>query len=577
MRVFLVLSSLFFAAPVAAEDRAAERSFMDALRATPSLVSLGHMEDLGKAGDRLIAVLKDRLKLLGTKTFSNREWKNYWQRQGTEAKGLIADGERVIRHSGLAAWADLASAKSANQDTYLEAIETERDAVEERLEAALAEGAGRPEAEITVNPAMSRLERRRNHIRELRQRLAQQEHKEGAANLERALIERLVASEELIHKALIKDVELARLEVAIAARQAALDDPEWSAFWSPVHLATRGKLGKMTAEVEFSAVRKRSLAVEVGLAQSQITHRERKQVELRAEIKRANSFGGWLTAAYETAADWVTHKLWLVLLSLFGIYLGLKLALKLIDRAVRALATAGDDGNDDKVSQKEQRAQTLAAVAAGLLKFTAYAIAGLTGLEQIGVNTAPILGSVAILGLAISFGSQNLVRDVVNGFFILIENQYAVGDFVELGGRSGTVEKINLRTTQIRQLDGTLHVVPNGSISSVANQTRDWARTVVHVGVAYDADLSAVEATINSVGDELFADPAWSSSLEEPPRFIGVTELADSSVNVRCMARCEPGKQWGLGRELNRRLKLAFDARGIEIPFPQRVIWTREA
>jgi moderate conductance mechanosensitive channel len=577
MRSFLVMLTLFFAPQANAEPSAAERAWTDALRATPSLVSLGQMEDLGKAGDRLVSVLKDRLKLLGAKTFSNREWKTYWQRQKSTAKALITAQPAAGRQQGLTEWADLAGAKSANQDTYLAAIETERDAVEERLEAALTEHREKSTAKPSPSQPGNRLQQRRNEIKELRQQRAQQIRKEGAANLELALIERLIASEKLLHMALAKDVELAELELAIATRQVGIADAAWSDLWAPIREATEGKLAKLVAEVEFSAQRGRSLELERGLAQSQIAHRARKQAELTASIKTANSFDGWLDAAYRTATDWITHKLWLVLLSLLGIYLGLKVALKMIDRSVRALAQTADDGDDDKLSQKEQRAQTLAAVAAGLLKFTAYAVACLTALEQIGVNTAPILGSVAILGLAISFGSQNLVRDVVNGFFILIENQFAVGDFIEIGGRGGTVEKINLRTTQIRQLDGTLHVVPNGSIDSVANQTRDWARTVVHIGVAYDADLATVEAVINGVGDELYADPEWSPSLEEAPRFIGVTELADSAVNLRCMALCEPGSQWGLGRELNRRLKLAFDARGIEIPFPQRVVWSRDA
>ena len=136
------------------------------------------------------------------------------------------------------------------------------------------------------------------------------------------------------------------------------------------------------------------------------------------------------------------------------------------------------------------------------------------------------------------------------------------------------MEKINLRSTRIRQYDGTLHVVPNGSIDSVANQTRDWARVVLTVGVAYESNLGMVEEVINTVGQGLYDDPDYEGQLDEPPLYVGVIELADSSVNVRCIVRTTPGAQWAVSRELQRRIKDAFDEAGIEIPFPQRVMRT---
>ncbi|MBT3223724.1 MAG: mechanosensitive ion channel family protein, partial [Proteobacteria bacterium] len=207
-----------------------------------------------------------------------------------------------------------------------------------------------------------------------------------------------------------------------------------------------------------------------------------------------------------------------------------------------------------------------------VLRIAIYIVGGLIALEQIGVNTGPILGSVAILGLAISFGSQNLVRDVVNGFFILLENQFAVGDVVTINGKTGTVEKITIRSTWIRAATGDLHVNPNGSITVVSNLTRGWSKATCQIGVAYDADLDLVRDVINKTGQEMYAEEAWSEALEEAPQWIGVVSLGDSAVVVRTQVKCTPGNQWSAERELNLRLKLAFDKAGIEIPFPQTVM-----
>ena len=190
-------------------------------------------------------------------------------------------------------------------------------------------------------------------------------------------------------------------------------------------------------------------------------------------------------------------------------------------------------------------------------------------LDALTVDIGPILGGAAIFGLAISFGSQSLVKDVVTGFFILLENQYAVGDVVEISGSTASVEKITLRRTVLRDVKGGLHSIPNGSISSVINFTQGWARVVHHVGVAYDADLSKVEEVIDKVGDEMYADPEWQDKLDEPPRYVGVVSLDDSAVLLRTMFKTQTFENWGAEREFNLRIKKAFDAAGIGIPFPQ--------
>jgi small conductance mechanosensitive channel len=164
---------------------------------------------------------------------------------------------------------------------------------------------------------------------------------------------------------------------------------------------------------------------------------------------------------------------------------------------------------------------------------------------------------------------------LVNGFFILVENQYSVGDWVKIDSHEGTVEQINIRSTRLRSVTGVLQIIPNGTITTVENMTRDWSRFRCHVGVSYDTDIDLAERICNEVGAAMYADPALNNKLLEAPTFIGVTELADSAVVVRSQAKTRAGEQWGLEREMNRRLKKAFEEAGIEIPFPQQVVWHR--
>ena len=193
-------------------------------------------------------------------------------------------------------------------------------------------------------------------------------------------------------------------------------------------------------------------------------------------------------------------------------------------------------------------------------------------LDALTVDIKPILGGAAIFGLAISFGSQSLVKDVVSGFFILLENQYAVGDVVSINGNSGTVEKVTLRRTVLRDGKGAVHNITNGSVSSVTNSTQGWARVIVHVGVAYGTDLTKVEDVINQVGEDMYDDPKWSGKLTEKPSYVGVTALGASDVQVRAMFKTKTFQNWGAEREFNRRILAAFEVAGIDIPFPTQTL-----
>lgn len=193
-------------------------------------------------------------------------------------------------------------------------------------------------------------------------------------------------------------------------------------------------------------------------------------------------------------------------------------------------------------------------------------------LGAIGLEVGPLLAGAGVVGLAISFGAQSLVKDIFAGLFILFENQFGVGDVVRLGDASGAVERMTLRATFLRDMSGTLHVVPNGEIKHVQNLTRSWSRAVLDIGVAYREDVDRVITVMREVGREMWEDEDWRPFLVEEATVLGVESFGESSVNIRMMSKTLPLKQWEVARELRRRLKRRFDAEGIEIPFPQRTV-----
>lgn len=193
-------------------------------------------------------------------------------------------------------------------------------------------------------------------------------------------------------------------------------------------------------------------------------------------------------------------------------------------------------------------------------------------LGAVGLNVGPLLAGAGVVGLAISFGAQSLVKDIFAGLFILFENQFGVGDIVRLGEASGAVERMTLRATFLRDVSGTLHVVPNGEIKHVQNLTRSWSRAVLDIGVAYKEDVDRVIAVMREVGREMWEDRDWRPFLVEEAAVLGVESFGESSVNIRMISKTLPLKQWEVARELRRRLKRRFDAEGIEIPFPQRTL-----
>lgn len=223
-------------------------------------------------------------------------------------------------------------------------------------------------------------------------------------------------------------------------------------------------------------------------------------------------------------------------------------------------------------AEEAKRVDTLGRVLRYAVATVVALVAGLMILSELGVQIAPLLGAAGVVGIAIGFGAQSLVKDFFSGLSILIEDQIRQGDVVEVAGKSGVVEDVTLRFVQLRDFDGNVHYVPTGIIDTVTNMTRGHARAVVDVSIAYREDVDDALAIMRAVGDRMCRDEAWQHKILEPLELIGVERLADSAVVLRCRFKVVPPEQWSVRREYLRRIKRAFDEGGIEIPFPQVTI-----
>lgn len=251
-------------------------------------------------------------------------------------------------------------------------------------------------------------------------------------------------------------------------------------------------------------------------------------------------------------------------------------AYRILRLLTKRLTAVVEDEDLTTLSEREQRAQTLAQLMNSVGGVAIAIAAGLTILNLF-INIGPLLAGVGVAGLAVSFGAQSLVKDVISGFFILLENQFSVGDIVEINGKSGVVERITMRVVALRDVEGVLHIIPNGAVNMVSNKTRGWARALLDIGVAYEENVDDVIRVMRDVGRQLWDDAEWRTKLAEEPVVWGVQALADSSVNIRIVANCQPGRQFEVGREIRRRIKNRFDAEGITIPFPQRTLHLGDA
>jgi small conductance mechanosensitive channel len=257
-----------------------------------------------------------------------------------------------------------------------------------------------------------------------------------------------------------------------------------------------------------------------------------------------------------------------------GIWVLAWLAYRLVRIAARRIEIAVDDGDDSVTTLRERRGQTIAQLLRSVGRVLVLAIAILLTFNVF-IDIGPILAGAGILGLAVSFGAQSLVKDVISGFFILFENQFAIGDVIEVSGKSGVVEKMTLRVVQLRDGEGVMHVVPNGEIKVVSNKTRGWARAVVDVGVPYDESVDRALEVLKDEAAQFSTDKAWGAQLDGPVEVLGVESLSDSAVVLRTVIRTQPGSQWNVAREFRRRIKNRFDRESLEIPYPQRRVHGR--
>jgi len=232
--------------------------------------------------------------------------------------------------------------------------------------------------------------------------------------------------------------------------------------------------------------------------------------------------------------------------------------------------------NPERISGglSDRRVNTLRGLARSLLKYSIYFIGGVMILEELGVSTTSILAGAGVLGLAVGFGAQNLVRDVITGFFILFEDQYAVGDYVTVSGVTGYVADMGLRVTKIRSWTGEMHIIPNGKIEQVTNYSRTGAGVLVEVSVAYEEDLDHVISVINDTCHKMAQEKP--DLVIEEPRALGVVSLSDSGVTIQVFGLVKPLQHWGFARELRKRLKEEFERVGIEIPYPRHVIMKKQ-
>ena len=249
-------------------------------------------------------------------------------------------------------------------------------------------------------------------------------------------------------------------------------------------------------------------------------------------------------------------------------------------RATRAIreGPTGQLLNDPNADARaKSRKETLTSVLSSTSTMAIWTIASLLVLGELGVSLAPLIAGAGVAGVALGFGAQTIVRDFLTGFFMLVEDQYGVGDVVDVGEITGTIEKVTLRTTVLRDVNANVWHVPNGEISRVGNMSQLWSRAVLDIEVAYDTDLRLAQGVIQRVADEVWRDPDFTEGdIIDPPEVWGIESLGADGVAIRLVVKTDPAEQWIVARELRLRIKEAFDAAGIEVPFPQRTIWLNQ-
>ncbi|MGH3666136.1 MAG: mechanosensitive ion channel family protein [Egibacteraceae bacterium] len=277
-------------------------------------------------------------------------------------------------------------------------------------------------------------------------------------------------------------------------------------------------------------------------------------------------------------------------------YVANRVLKRAIKRFTRRLATGGverlgkmkqraplADTSPMDISRAAMRTETIGAVLNSISTFVVWLIATFLVMGAFGIQLGPLIAGAGVAGVALGFGAQRMVQDFLAGTFIILEDQYGIGDIVDLRdsigsvGAGGTVEALSLRTTRIRDVEGTVWYVPNGEIRTAGNKSQQWARSLLDIGVAYNTNVDHASRVLKQVADEVWGDPEFGPSIIEEPEVWGLERFDADQITLRMVLKVKPAKQWAVNRELRGRIKQAFDREGIEIPFPQRTVWVRSA
>lgn len=278
----------------------------------------------------------------------------------------------------------------------------------------------------------------------------------------------------------------------------------------------------------------------------------------------------------EHIMDWLLRELPSIVILLLCVIFGLRiinLSLKKISGLILKRAIKQTEVDE---AEAEKRINTLRDIIWGISKMAIWSLFSMIMLKKVGVDIGPIIAGAGIIGLAVGFGAQELVRDFIAGFFMLLEDQVRTGDVAIINGTTGLVEKIELRTITLRDFDGIIHIFQNGKIDSLSNMTKEWSAIKFDIGVAYKEDVDHVMKVMKEVGDELYRDPVWGVDILEPIEILGLNSFDDSAVVIRARIKTKPIRQWEVGRQYRRRIKIEFDRQNIEIPFPHQTIYWGE-
>ena len=274
----------------------------------------------------------------------------------------------------------------------------------------------------------------------------------------------------------------------------------------------------------------------------------------------------------QTIAAWLTTSG----IKIIGILVGLVVLSQVLRWSVRWVERLIPEKDPLHAAEIKKRAQTLGNILRDALLAVFSFVALLMILGELGIQLAPLLATAGIGALAIGFGAQSLVKDVINGFFIILENQYRIGDAIDVAGVSGLVESLTLRRTVLRDLEGRVHIIPNGEIKIVSNLSKEWARSVLDIGISYREDLDRIIALLSRIGKEMESDERFKEALLEPLQILGVERFGESQLVIRMVVKTAPLKQWEVSRELRKRIKNRFDEEGIQIPYPHRILFWGE-